>query len=399
MKIVLITTTQPSANPRVVKEATSYCEAGHEIIVLYCYVADWAQAADKEVLKNAKWNHKQIGGKNKSSFIYQWTRLKYGIYKKINSIFGEKILAEKAHARCYKELLAAAIKNKADYYIGHNPGAMAVAANAARLTNSKAGFDFEDYHRGEYNDNLNIGLKRQVYLEKQYLNKFNFLLAASPFIKKQVENDLPPLKIPFITLLNSFSLRNQLLFRKDVQNSKLKLCWFGQHIGRDRGLELLITALKVIKDFDIELSLIGNCSSENLNYYKKLSGNFVRNINFINAVSPENLFKLLPNFDIGLALEIDKPLNRNLCLTNKIFSYLLAGNAIILSETAMQKAFNDVYKVGEAFPINDLEKLKKCIVFYKDKENLLQQRRHNYDLAKNIINWENESSKLLELIH
>lgn len=397
-KIVLITTTQPAVNPRIVKEADTFAAYGHDVTVLYCYVANWAQIADKEVLQNAKWKYKQVGGNNKSSLNYQWTRLKYGICKKINSIFGEKILAERAHARCYKELLAAAIKTKADLYIGHNPGAIAIAVNAAKLNKAESGFDFEDYHRGEYNNNSDLGFKRQVYLENLYINKFDFLSAASPLIKKQIESDFPALKIPFITLLNCFSFQNQLLFRNDVQKSKLKLCWFSQHIGRDRGLELLIMALKEINDLNIELSLIGNCSIENLNYFKKLSENFAQNINFISAVSPDKLFEILPDFDIGLALEIDKPLNRSICLTNKIFGYILAGNAIILTETIMQNQFNNEYKIGQSFPINDLEKLKSCILFYKDKKKLLQQRKYNYELAKNTLNWEKESKKILDLI-
>jgi hypothetical protein len=301
-------------------------------------------------------------------------------------------------SKAFVDNMTEAIKCKADLYIGHNPGSMAIVVKAAKRNKAKAGFDFEDYHRGEYIDYNNIDCKRQIYLEKLYTNQFNYLSAASPKIQEQISNDFPTLNIPFITLLNCFSLKNQLEFRTDLQKGKLKLCWFSQNIGRDRGLESIIEALREINDLNIEITFIGNYTRDDEDYFKLLSGNFANNLIFKGAISPSNLFNLLPYFDIGLALEIDKPLNRDICLTNKIFAYLLAGNAIILSETVMQKKFNEEYHFGLSFPINNIEKLKSCILSFSTREKLLQLRKHNYDLAKNTLNWESEFQKLLLLL-
>ena len=41
---------------------------------------------------------------------------------------------------------------------------------------------------------------------------------------------------------------------------------------------------------------------------------------------------------IGLSLETDVSENRRLCLTNKIFTYLLAGVPVLLSDTPAQRA-------------------------------------------------------------
>jgi hypothetical protein len=62
-KIVLITTTQTSVNPRLVKEADAFCNAGYDVTVLYNLVADWAQVLDKNILEKAKWKYTQVGGK------------------------------------------------------------------------------------------------------------------------------------------------------------------------------------------------------------------------------------------------------------------------------------------------------------------------------------------------
>ena len=76
----------------------------------------------------------------------------------------------------------------------------------------------------------------------------------------------------------------------------------------------------------------------------------------------------------------------------------IGTHQFILSETAMQDAFNKMYKVGEHFPINDKEVLCRNIQYYKDPANLKKQQWYNYQLAKELLNWEKESKKLLAII-
>jgi hypothetical protein len=97
-------------------------------------------------------------------------------------------------------------------------------------------------------------------------------------------------------------------------------------------------------------------------------------------------------------VELNKPYNRDICLTNKIFTYLLAGNAIIFSETSAQKKFNIENNVGNIYKHDNIEELVKCINFYRDSKNLETHKAHNKHLAETKFNWELESIKLLQLI-
>jgi hypothetical protein len=99
-----------------------------------------------------------------------------------------------------------------------------------------------------------------------------------------------------------------------------------------------------------------------------------------------------------MAIELSIPVNRDICLTNKIFTYLLAGNAIILSETSMQKAFNKRYNIGESFAMNDIKALSQKIKDYKNSGTLNKQKLHNFQLAKELLNWEEESKKLIAIL-
>jgi hypothetical protein len=164
----------------LVKEADAFCDAGYDVTVLYNLVADWAQELDRDILEKAKWKYIQVGGENKGAWKYQISKIRFAFYRLVNEKISVKLFTKNAHARCYNALLECAIKLKADCYVGHNPGAMSIAANAAIVTNSKAGF--EDYHRGEYIDFNSPALKRQIFIEEKYASKFNHISVASSMI-------------------------------------------------------------------------------------------------------------------------------------------------------------------------------------------------------------------------
>jgi glycosyltransferase involved in cell wall biosynthesis len=400
-KIVLITTGQPAVNPRIVKEATALHTAGFDVTVLYCFFIDWAADKDKQLLQQVPWKYQRVGGSPASeSGLYFFTRLRNKTAALLNRYLGNGfLLAERTQARAYDELLKTAKKIKAGWYIGHNLGALPIAVKAARYNNAKAGFDFEDYHRGELFPSATIDLKRLTYLENKYLPSLNYFSGSSTMITKAVQKDHHGFKGKLITLLNCFPLAQQLPFKEKPEGDEtLQLFWFSQTIGLNRGLEQLVDAMQLLNDPSVHLTLAGRCDEAMMQYLEKHAGNVIGNIHFAGILSPDELPLFASKFDVGMALELMIPENRNLCLTNKIFIYLLAGNAIILSSTAMQCAFNQEYKVGEMVHMNDVNTLADKITGYKNKEKLEVQRRYNYALAKEQLNWEIENRKISTLL-
>jgi len=400
LKIVLITTGQPSCNPRIVKEADALFAAGHEVTVVYNYFIKWAEENDRLLLAKVAWKHYRAGGspgQNKNRYVF--TRIRNKLAIKLSRFSGNGfLLAERAQAPAYDELLSTAKTIKADWYIGHNLGALAVAVNAASYNNARAGFDFEDYYRGEILPGSLI-YQRIAWLEKKYLPHLSYYSAASEMIKNAVQRDHPGFNGTVLTLNNCFPLVQQPQFRLKNQNDNtLQLFWFSQTIGINRGLEVLIEALRLINDSNIHLTLAGRCNEDILEYIKSTAADMAANIHFAGIIPSADLPAYASQFDLGMAIEIQEPVNRNICLTNKIFTYLLAGNSIILSETAMQLAFNTEYKIGESFSKGDAAGLAEKINFYRDHEKLNAQKKHNYELAKNQLNWNKEAKKLLAII-
>ncbi|MCW3090879.1 MAG: hypothetical protein JWP81_1948 [Ferruginibacter sp.] len=400
-KIVLITTGQPSTNPRIVKEADALHAIGYDVTLLYCFFINWATESDRVILEKVSWKYKMVGGcphNQKSAFLF--TRLRYKLALLFSRYIGTSFCVfERSQARAYDELLQETVNIKADWYIGHNLGALAVAVRAAKFHGAKAGFDFEDYHRGEIVRGEKYTLQRIRYLENKYLPFLNYYSTASKLITEAVKKDHPFFKGTVITLNNCFPLKQQPLFiHKNPKDETLQLFWFSQTIGINRGLETLIEAVEFLNDPSIHVTLAGRCNKDMLAYIKLHSGAMFSNIHLAGIIQPEKLPEFASQFDVGLALETAFSVNNNIALSNKIFTYLLAGNAIILSNTTMQLAFNKVHAVGEIFAINDMSNLVEKIKYYKEKQVLNAQKRYNYLLATKQLNWDAESKNLLDVM-
>jgi glycosyltransferase involved in cell wall biosynthesis len=279
--------------------------------------------------------------------------------------------------------------------MAHYLGALPAAVKAASIHRASVIFDAEDFHRGEeayYPDQM----KDVKQIEDQLLPGINLITTASPLISAAYQHLYPREKI--VTINNVFSLSHLQPIKKSSE--QLKLFWFSQNIGPKRGLEVIIDALNTITE-NVSLTLLGNI--RNSAYVESLlkRSNQPNRIHFMKPVIPEQIFEIAAAFDIGLAAEIPHCLNRDICLTNKIFTYLLAGNCILASDTSAQKGFiDDNPQVGFLYQHNDVASLAAIIkeLFY-NREQLSLCKQQACLLAVSSLNWEKESEKLLEEIN
>jgi glycosyltransferase involved in cell wall biosynthesis len=125
-----------------------------------------------------------------------------------------------------------------------------------------------------------------------------------------------------------------------------------------------------------------------------------RQIHSYAPMFPEEIVRFAASFDVGLALEVPSSRNRQVCLTNKIFTYLLAGKAIIATETDGQRTFfEELPEVGYCYPSGDVDALvEKLETLASDRELLAYMSEHAIAAARARYNWNVESCKLLDLI-
>lgn len=396
-RIVLITSGQPSTNPRLVKEADALVDSGYFVTIVYQYVSAWATEADKSLLKEKSWRALRVGGDPTSEKkLYFKTRLIYKAALAFSKRFGiYKIFAKFAIGRCTFLLEREAKKLKADLYIAHNLAALPAAFYSSKKNNAKLGFDAEDFHRHEvFDEPSHFDVRLKAYTEDFYLRYVDYFTTSSNLIADAYSKIYPKLKP--IVVNNVFELKYQPFL--ELNNSKLlKLLWFSQTVGKNRGLEVVIEALNIVNNPKIQLHLLGNCSKDIELYLNNLAS---FKITYHEPLPGNEIFKFASRFDIGLALEPGFSLNNEIALSNKIFTYLLAGLNIIASNTKAQEKFmTENPSIGQCFSIGNITELCSILTnLYDDRALLNNKKRNSYQLAQLKYNWEIESRTWLLLI-
>jgi glycosyltransferase involved in cell wall biosynthesis len=403
--VVLISSGQPALNPRLVKEADTLAKAGYQVTVIYQYWNNWATELDQQILPSKTWKAIRVGGSpTENKFLYWLSRVRQKTAKILVKQFGFRFkFAEKAIGRCTFLLLKEALRHPADLYIAHNLAALPVAVKAAKKQQVKCGFDAEDFHRNETADEpKNLDVRLKAFLEEKYIPRVDYITASSLEIAKQYQTIFHEKNIT--TILNAFLIEKEVRFPSLKEDGTLKLFWFSQTIGLNRGLQDILSAIKILEDHNIELHLLGNLSDKTSIELKA----FVKSLNFSNQpkitfhlpAHPDTLAVFAAQFDIGLALEPGFCLNNKLALSNKIFTYLQAGLAIVASDTEAQTAFLEQYSlIGKSYQKNNVQQLANILLNYINQpEFLLTTKQEAYDAARNKLNWETESRKFLKVI-
>lgn len=400
-RVTFITTGQPTTNPRLVKEVECLIELGCQVKVIYCFYQPWAQRFDEELILKHPGAFIFCGGdpvKDKKAYLK--TRIRQKICNILFKCLNLPGVAENAISRTHTEALAKAKTINTDIFVAHNLGALPAAVMAAKNMGAKVGYDAEDMHSAQYTSNDDPGYKLNKYIEERYFGATDYFSAASPLIAECYAKSYPYLAP--VVINNVFPKIQFSVTQHYGKGKPLTLFWFSQTIGPDRGLELVIKAMANTAD-RIELHLMGHCSDEFRTIFLAQASECGLNdsaVQFHDPVAPDELFSFAAEFDVGIASETASTINRDICLTNKIFTYLQCGLAIVASDTRAQTLFMQQYPdTGSLYlKTNDASLVEVLDHYLKSPDELFSVRLANYQLGQTTLNWENERTKFVTLI-
>jgi glycosyltransferase involved in cell wall biosynthesis len=400
--VTFITTGQPTTNPRLVKEAETLHRLGYSVKVICCFYQQWAQKPDEVITSKYPGMYIYCGGDpviKKAAYIKTRIRLKLSMLLfKYTRRFG---VPENAISRTHAEALTIAKKIKTDLYIAHNLGALPAAVLAAKHTGAKIGYDAEDLHSAQFTSTHDESYRLNKYIEEKYFGRVDYFTAASPLIAEYYKREYSYLEP--VVVNNVFPKTALNISQNYKADEPLKLFWFSQTVGPERGLEDVIKAMAATQG-NVQLHLLGNCNES----HKAALSNLVTKLKlkadqlwFYEPIGTDEIFDFASRFDIGMATETGVPLNRDICLTNKIFTYIQCGLAMIASDTQAQALFMEQYPgTGKLYQKNSLQSLTDCISFYlQNPDALYQTRLQNYRLGQTELNWETESHAFLNLVN
>lgn len=390
-----------STNPRLAKEADALTAAGHEISIVSARFIPWADEADSE-FASRPWTVRKvafgpIAGRPRHVMQSLARRVCMLAYK----LFG--LCPERAFHPVVPVLTRAACATPADLYIAHNLAALPAAFRAAQKHGAKLGFDAEDFHSGELNDTpenaLRLRLTRDI--ERLYLPHCDHLTAASPGIARAY-TDAYGVRLPTV-ILNVFPKADAPAMPSPSGTARPSpsLYWFSQTIGPDRGLETVIEAIGLSRSRPA-LFLRGNPSPGYQEQLTALAGQhgIADRLHFLPPAPPGEMTRLAAEHDIGIASEPGHSPNNMLALSNKLFTYMLAGIPTIASATTAQSEIAaDMPDAVLVYPQQDANALAARMDELLLSPNALANARQTAgQLGQGRFNWDTEQTTFLKAV-
>jgi len=405
--VCLVTSGNLASNPRLVKEATALLGAGYRVSVVAADIIRSLSDFDAAIIGDlgcdvarVKWKHFMVVRVSRA--------VKQRVARLIARCFSHIPLnvALRAHHVLTPALGSTACISRADLYIAHNLAALPAAAAAARKYGAKLGFDAEDYHCGELKKTTANALELRVRrgIEAKLLPKCQHLTSASPQISAAYRRDYGVEMTPILNVFPLADAPDQPATPQSSSGELPSLYWFSQTVGRDRGLEQIVDAMGFMST-KLRLILRGNAQDEYIHQLRERAQraggqDLVARISLVLVSAPDSMIRLCAPHDLGLALELSDTTNRDICLTNKAFTYLLAGVPVLLSKTTAQMQLAD--ELGEAallVDIFDAQQIARALDdYFADPERQRAARAEAWRLGRCPFNWEAEQVKFLEQV-
>lgn len=403
--IVLLTGNHLCHNPRVLKEATALARAGFDVEVLGGWFDASLKVRDLSLLKGLPFQYSPVidltGLSLKARFWNFGSRIRSRAGRLLyrasgapnNSQFGPAFYA----------LSGAARKRDANLFIAHSEVALLVARGLLH-SGHRVGVDMEDWFSEDLpvqaRENRPIALLRS--LERELLRQGSHATCSSEAMSLVLAKEYscrPP-----TVIYNAFPWSDHRCldgFLRDRGRKRFpSIHWYSQTIGPTRGLEDLLAALPHLKH-EVEVHLRGNPVSNFNEWLKAHVPEAWRPRVFVHGLVPnEELLSRIAEHDIGFAGEMKYCRNKDLTISNKILHYLLAGLAVVASDTSGQREVAGkapdavvLYPSGDAFSL--AQRLNSLL---ESPERLRLAKSAALIAAEQTFSWERQEQALLTAV-
>ena len=398
LNVCIVTPGHIGSNPRVVKEADALHDAGHKVSVIAARVLDLVEPLDQALMRRIPWRLERIDLRPVLR-----RRLRRAAQLCARHAYGALRLAwcaDPGLSASTRLLRRAALATSADLYVAHYPAALPAAAAAARMHGARYVYDAEDFHLGDWPDAPAYDIERRLVraVESRYLPGCAYVTAASPGIAEAYA-EAYGIERPRV-VLNTFPLAHATPAstpRGSAQPGP-SLYWFSQIIGPERGIECAVRAIGRAATRP-HLYLRGTPAA---GFAAKLlevarEAGAAERVHLLPPDQPDRMEELAAAYDAGLCSETGHTTGRQLCLTNKLFTFLLAGIPPLLSDTPAQCRFAAEAGLSDLlYPGDNPAALAQLIDrLLGDPNRLAAARAQAWRLGQERYNWERERPTLL----
>ncbi len=402
-RVCIVSPGNLASNPRVLKEAQALHGAGYDVTAVVCDYNVALRQSDDDIEARAPWKVIRVPRARDE-----------GVVARLAAVLARGLTAVRlavpvgVAARSSRTPVAALIRRApevpADLYIAHYVAALPAAAAAARRHGALLAFDAEDFHSGEGAGGPDDEFRMTMIdiVERAILPSCSYMTAAAPLIAKAYAARYG-LAEP-ATVLNVFPLSMAPSHPRPVRRQEttptVRAYWFSQTIGPDRGLQAFIHAMAHTST-RVTLDIRGSNRWGHGDALLALAASLglADRVKLLPMAPPGEMARLAADYDVGLSLETDVSENRRICLTNKIFTYLLAGVPVIMSATpAQQLLAADLGRAARLCSLADPAGLAATLDALALPAVLAEASATAWHLGRERYNWEREQDVLLQSV-
>ena len=398
MRICLITAHHVSVQPRIVREADTLSALGFNVRVVARQTDNELCQLDLKLMESRPWQMQAVKLIRNGESHPNWLKEAFAteVSKRLFDVgVGKRSLAPHAYVRGSNRLADLAAEQTADWFVAHTQAALPAAASAAHRWHGRLGFDCEDLLSEMGNDPSEL----VQTIENTYLQRCDYISVPSTSIALRLMEQYP-INEPTV-LYNVFPAHlaaTMLHPRERGLDGPLKLHWFGQTIGSGRGLEQVIQEARQLNE-RVEFHLRGRVSDAYRSELVSRTHGSQLSLVFLPLLPHDELINSLDQFHVGIASEVSENQGYARTVTNKLFSYLLAGVAIAASDTPGQReVMEQTPKSG--FLYSDIDQLASGLrTLAGNREELRTAQIESWSVARKRFCWDVEQGKLLTVLN
>jgi glycosyltransferase involved in cell wall biosynthesis len=283
-------------------------------------------------------------------------------------------------------------KIDADIFFGHNIESLVPIVLRKNKKNIKAIFDCMEFYSDMGDGQTRLDREIISMIENDCLHKCELVLASSQDVADALKEKY--------TIDNTVAIYNKPPFQNYLRQKKqggLHLYWRNSTIAlSQRGLGDILVAMKSLPG-DVYLHVQGRKSFKYEELICRIKTLQLTNRVFIHEpYKPEEAVLCASEYHIGICPEQNTCANQRLTVSNKLFDYMMAGLAVVVSDLPGISSVVKEAKSGLIFRSGNSDSLAEQIMFLYNDRALLKKCSENASLYANTYGNEYfEMKKLL----
>lgn len=328
-------------NPRVLKEAACLAEAGHSVEVLGAWLQPELKSEDLRILESAAFRFTPVfdstTGSPKDRLLWLMFRALSKGMRKANRATGFESRWQLGPV--LGALSRAASKRAFDLAIAHSEPALSVLASLDR-SGRCIGIDFEDWYSEDLPEEARQSRPVRLLRELEKRAALRGVHSSCPTRAMSEALSAEYGCAPPTVVYNTFPWADRMtmdgLAIDRAGRHVPTIHWYSQTLGEGRGLEDLMAALPLLRT-ELEVHLRGQPTKGFEPWLRNRVPETWRERVVVHPLVPNSkLLSRIGEHDIGFAGEMKYCRNKDLTASNKMLHYLLAGLAVVASDTAGQ---------------------------------------------------------------